>query len=110
VNPAQYEQHTYNGGTCALSDVQIDAARVMTALGFAEALNGFAAQPQTECFNYTEFAGALSQYLVAAPVLTAGYGIGSYDSLTDAAEYLAMYSPILQVPCTSSIVARFVGD
>lgn len=91
VRCTPFQGKTYNGGSCALNDMQLDNARIGAAIGFSTAIQT-AAAPTPTCFNKQDFLNSLAVFLDPVPVVTVGLGIGSYTDLESAVEYLALAS------------------
>ncbi|KAI9366737.1 hypothetical protein DFJ73DRAFT_890797 [Zopfochytrium polystomum] len=89
-----YTQKTYNGGTCSLSDVAIDSARIQNAIGFSTALNNLNADHyETQgCFNYTALLAKSKELLDDTFTTTVPFGVGFFDSFDRALEYLAVFN------------------
>lgn len=91
VSCSPFQGKTYNGGTCAMNDMQLDNARIGSSVGIGKTIQTYVGQ--TTCFNYQSFLNDLSMFLDPNPIVTVGFGIGSYTDLDSAVEYLALASP-----------------
>ncbi len=79
------KRHDYG---CGPNDMQMDAARLQTILTFGH-LFADAANEQA-CFDTPAFEGGLSTVFESDISFTVPYGIGTYNGVTDVAEYLGM--------------------
>ncbi|KAI9366738.1 hypothetical protein DFJ73DRAFT_955637 [Zopfochytrium polystomum] len=88
-----YTQKTYNGGTCSLSDVAIDSARIQNAIGFSTTLNNLNADHYEGqgCFNYTELLAKSKELLDDGFTTSVPFGVGVYDSFERSLEYLSLF-------------------
>jgi hypothetical protein len=86
---------TYNGGTCAQTDVELDTARFMAVKTFSDTILSFGYS--TTCFNYNEFKTNLEKVVASNAVANAGQGLGTYVGLDHIAEYFSLLSP--QINC-----------
>jgi len=94
VDCATFSGKTYNGGVCALNDMELDNARIGSSIGISTAIQSvIVGTANGQCFDYNAFLNSLSVFLDPVPTVTVGYGIGSYTDLNSAVEYLALASP-----------------
>jgi hypothetical protein len=89
--PCQPGPKTYNGGTCPLSDLDLDFARFIGAKKFSDALLSFS--KQNSCFDYPGFRNKVATFFTSNAVAYAGQGLGTYSGLDHIAEYFSLLSP-----------------
>ncbi|KAI8814644.1 hypothetical protein BJ742DRAFT_786211 [Cladochytrium replicatum] len=91
-----FTKKTYNGGTCAKTDVQLDAERVQNAIGFSTLLfaenNVHYNNESSGCFNYVSFSSQSKPFLSANFTSSVPYGVGNFDSFDRTLEYLSLFA------------------
>jgi hypothetical protein len=86
-----FARRTYNGGTCPVSDQELDLARFANAKKFTDILMSFA--KQTTCFDYQGFRNDVARIFKPDAVAYAGQGLGIYAGIDHIAEYFSLLSP-----------------
>lgn len=89
VSCTPFNIKTYVGGSCALNNMQMDAARLQMALGFSSVYQSYA-QNTAQCFNEPTFEAAMSAFFNTNINVTVSYGVGKYVGIRTSTEYLAI--------------------
>jgi hypothetical protein len=95
----EFESHTYNGGSCSKSDVELESDRFLGAMAWARGVLAIGNLPG--CFDFPAFEKVLALQMVEEPVVMASCGLGTYKGMRDAltlglslvAEYMSLLSP-----------------
>ncbi|KAI8808550.1 hypothetical protein BJ742DRAFT_738813 [Cladochytrium replicatum] len=91
-----FTKKTYNGGSCAKSDVQLDAERIQNVIGFATLLFGENTvhynNASSGCFDYKGFTAKSKPFISSNFSTSVPYGVGLYDSFDRSLEYLALFA------------------
>jgi hypothetical protein len=89
-----FDKRTYNGGTCAQTDTQLDALRYQAASKFSKTLLGMGAQT-TGCLDYQNLREQFSYSLALNAVTRVSHGFGVYTGLDHITEYFSLLSPLI---------------
>jgi hypothetical protein len=72
----EFESHTYNGGSCSKSDVELEADRFLGAIQFSKGVIDMG--KKSGCFDFPAFKGFLASKMVEEPIIMAAHGLGTY--------------------------------
>ncbi|KAJ3075757.1 hypothetical protein HDU98_006995 [Podochytrium sp. JEL0797] len=88
----QFEGHTYNNGVCPSNDIEMDAARFVTAGSYQAALSAQVYAPRygSGCFNFTSLLEKVTPFMDPAYTISGTYGLGVYTTPKMAIEYYAI--------------------
>ncbi|KAJ3075746.1 hypothetical protein HDU98_006984 [Podochytrium sp. JEL0797] len=114
-----FQVHTYNNGVCPSNDMQMDAARFVTAGSFQTvvATDVFAPRYGSGCFDLNSVINKISPLVDPAYTFSGGYGLGVYSTPKVVLEYFAILNAQMNKNYASSVpdayarkVAGFLPD
>ncbi|KAJ3075745.1 hypothetical protein HDU98_006983 [Podochytrium sp. JEL0797] len=87
-----FQRHTYNYGTCAANDMEMDTKRVITVTTFQAILTKIVYNERwgSGCFNITDLLDQVTPLLDPLYSATVAYGLGTFHGIAMALEYLAI--------------------